>query len=150
MEKFILASKIVFFMYIVLSPFINHKYLVFLDNLYFKILFIIFIAIASFVDLDLSIILTLALLILVINFQKKPKEHFNLKITPATPQPPPISYPVQIPPIVDFPDTCSIIQEIDMSEDLMNHYIDPKIKPYENYIRQLSSKEHIEDASGII
>lgn len=154
-EQVMLALKISVFAYIILSPFLNHASVMFLNSVGAKIFIIILIVVASFVDLQLAILMTLGLLVLVINLNKDTifksvvkREHFSVNM-------PIIEQPKATPAVEDtihkFPDSCDHVQTLPreaMSEDMYNLYIDPKIKPYENYIRMISSPELLENASN--
>lgn len=150
-KKVLNAAKVAFFIYIVLSPFIPYKPIEFMNHTLFKVLFLILIVITSFVDLQLAIIMTLAFLILIINLNRDVV--FGVKH-----KPPPVSehFAVNLPLIdpktetaVNFPDRCDNFEEDRnrISQDLYDLYIDPKIKPYEEYIRALSNPQLIEQAS---
>lgn len=161
-EKALLAAKIAFFVYILLSPFVNHKPVSFLNSLPAKILLLVIIVGASFVDLQLAIIMTLAFLILIINLNKEIIFGVKNKAVPAAPG---ISehFAVGLPreflasdtrePGADtmtaFPDRCDASKgdRERVSKDLYDLYIDPKIKPYEMYIKALSHPEAIENAA---
>lgn len=152
-QQVLLGLKIVVFAYIVLSPFVNHASVMFLNSVASKIFIILLIVVASFIDLQLAILMTIGLLVLVINLNKDTifkkvvkREHFSVNMPVAKP----IAVPVQET-MDKFPDTCEHVQTLPreaMSEDLYNLYIDPKIKPYENYIRMLSSPDMLEMASN--
>lgn len=148
-ENMMMAAKLAFFVYIVISPFINHQYLSYLNAVGAKVFLILLIVAASFVDLQLAIIMTLALLVLVINLNKdamfksspppmrQKVEHFS------------VGMPV-MDTITEFPDKCQDmkVENTAISQDLYNLYLDPKIKPYEMFMRQLSSPEFVEKAGS--
>ena len=150
--------KVIVFLYIIISPFFNYSYVSFLNTLFAKVLLLALIVVASFIDLQLAVLLTLAFLILIINLNKthifgvqKSKgsspsmsEHFATGL--------PIEVIQSNDNITNFPDDdmqCSSeIEKEKISNDLFGLYIDPKIKPYEMYIKQLSSPDKIENASN--
>ncbi len=149
-ENVLIIVKILLIIYILLSPFINHKFLTIANTFSFKLTFIILITIVSFIDLQLAILMTLGFLIMVINLnipkqikQSAPSlEPFSVNL--------PVSENLSTQTISEFPDKCDVknFNDEDMNTDMYNIYIDSKIKPYENYIKQLSSPELIEKASG--
>ena len=158
MDKQILfAAKIAFFIYIVLSPFINYKYIQFLNSVVAKVLLIIVIVMSSFVDLQLAIIITIAFLVLMINLNKDAIFGINNSI-PTTPKlsehfasgMPLNQLMVPNDNMVTFPDKCSDTTYLkeEISTDLYDLYIDPKVKPYEMYIKQLCHPDSIENASN--
>jgi hypothetical protein len=112
----------------------------FLNTLAAKIAILFMIVCICFVDLQLAIIMTLAFLLLTINLSKIPftRESFAVGVPVADV-------------ISEFPDTCSPDLEKDKTENLNEHlhalYMDPKIKPYEAYVRALASSEQVESAS---
>lgn len=165
-DQVLLGLKIAVFAYIVLSPFLDHRNVMFLNSVGSKIFIILLIVVASFIDLQLAILMTLGLLVIVINLNKDTifkksvaKEHFSVNMPVAVPVAEPFAtqdstpeakMPVQQT-IHQFPDTCEHVQTLPremMSDNLYSLYIDPKIKPYENYIRMLSSPEMVENASN--
>lgn len=138
------VAKAAVFLYIVVSPFIDYSKASFANQLTFKIAGLLLIVAASFYDLQLAILLTVAFLILHIHLNRdlflgayKRQEHFS-------------AVPVTGDTIYEFPDACDAKIDDDrnrISMDLFNLYIDPKVKPYEEYIRKLSSPEKIDDAA---
>lgn len=62
--------KILILVYIVISPMINHRYLVFINDTSVKVLMLISIVLISFIDLQLAILVTVAFLIMLINVYK--------------------------------------------------------------------------------
>lgn len=161
----LLAAKVAFFVYILLSPFVDHRAVAFLNALPAKILLLAIIVGASFVDLQLAIIMTLAFLILIINLNKEAifgirnagvptvgiSEHFAVNL--PTPGRDAIASDTRDPPESDtmtaFPDRCDAFNgdRERVSKDLYDLYIDPKIKPYEMYIKALSHPDAIENAA---
>lgn len=165
-KNVLLTAKIAFFIYIVLSPFINYKYLAFMNQIGWKVLLLVIIVAATFVDLQLSIIMTLAFLILMIHLNKDVifggalggmRENFSIGLPVAE-----LQRIKDVPggTISDFPDKCGVEFEQSNSGsgsentieraniNLYDLYIDPKIKPYEAYIRQLSNPLDIENAAN--
>jgi len=176
----LLTAKIAFFLYILMSPFINYKYLAFMNQIGWKVLLLVIIVAATFVDLQLSIIMTLAFLILMIHLNKNVifggalresmRENFSIGLPVAE-----LQRIKDVPggTITDFPDKCGAEFEesnggsgggrgrgegsegaanpIERANiNLYDLYIDPKIKPYEAYIRQLSNPLDIENAANSV
>lgn len=167
-DKALIAAKIAFFVYIVLSPFINHKPIAFLNSLLAKITLLVIIVGVSFVDLQLAIVMTLAFLILIINLNKEVifgiksaptmypgtglSEHFAVGLPREV-----LASDTRTPPYTDtmseFPDSttdrCDALKanRDQVSKDLYDLYIDPKIKPYEMYIRALSHPDALDNAA---
>lgn len=139
----LLYVKVALFAYIVISPFINYQYISFMNTLPVKILLLLALVGASFIDLHLAIIATLAFLVLMINMnysyiQSKKKEFFSA----------PVPTPQKTDNMTEFPDTCQEYKPHDLSENLISMYIDPKIKPYEMYVKSLTTPEALEEASN--
>lgn len=175
----LLTAKVAFFLYILLSPFINYKYLTFMNQMGWKVLLLVIIVAATFIDLQLSIIMTLAFLILMIHLNKDVifggamrdgmRENFSIGLPVAE-----LQRIKDVPggTISDFPDKCGA--EFEQSNggagsgsgsgegaaaanpieraniNLYDLYIDSKIKPYEAYIRQLSNPIDIENAANSV
>lgn len=146
------AAKVAFFIYIILSPFIDHKYISFLNTTFAKVILLVLIVVVSFVDLQLAIIMTLAFLVLIVNLNKD--VIFGVKKTSAPMPQMPLSEHFleetkKADTIYEFPQKCNIgeVKRDQISTDLYDLYLDPKIKPYEAYIRALSTPSAIEEAS---
>lgn len=176
------VAKALVFLYIILSPFIDHqKYLKFLDNIAAKVMILVIIIIVSFFDFQLSVLLTIALFVLIINLNKNHIAKLIDISKPAPYIPPsPIVIAETTQPIMhiqsseesenfqnstldtdvvpytsdimfNFPDaSCNTkaFAETGVSDDMLNHYIDPKIKPYEVYIQMMTSKDKLADAQN--
>lgn len=108
----LLTVKVVFFLYILLSPFINYKYLAFMNQIGWKVILLVIIVAATFVDLQLSIIMTLAFLILMIHLNKdvifgsaEMRENFSIGLPVAE-----LQRIKDVPggTISDFPDKCGV------------------------------------------
>ncbi len=205
-ETALLVSKVLIFLYIITSPFIDHvKYLSIFNTITFKILILILIVITSFIDIQLAILLTIAFFVMIINFNKSQisKLFVNQPQVETQSQPQlqaqlqPQSQPIisslhnnieeeqskvtlspallktdvggHIPTLrssidtslsvvpytgetlYDFPDaTCNTkpFEDTGISKDLIGHYIDPKVKPYEVYIRMLTNGDNLEKAQS--
>jgi hypothetical protein len=165
-KNILLTAKVAFFLYILLSPFINYKYLTFMNQIGWKVLLLVIIVASTFVDLQLSIIMTLAFLILMIHLNKDVifggaamRENFSIGLPVAE-----LQRIKDVPggTITEFPDKCGAefeesnggsggVRPIDRANiNLYDLYIDPKIKPYEAYIRQLSNPIDIENAANSV
>jgi len=154
-ENILTVIKIAFFMYIILSPFINYKYLTYLNNVCIKVILLVIIVTVSFIDLQLAIIMTLAFLILIINLNStlifgSKTEAFSVGLPVAE-----IKRIETLPSqtIYEFPDKCDTAEALNppkesQNKNLYDLYIDSKIKPYEAYIRQLSNPIDIENAAN--
>jgi hypothetical protein len=158
--------KGVLLFYIVLSPFLNHKDLWFLNHIIFKISILILIIFLSFIDMQLAILLTIALLVMIINTNKHdimmlkktiPQEHI---ITDKNEEIIPIHYVVAteqeqeqvLQPLVsetaqtmyDFPEPyCPGTSNPDLSDSISMWMTDDRTKPYQDFINVLSPLESI-------
>lgn len=179
------VAKAIVFFYIILSPFIDHhKYLSHMDNLLAKVIMLILIVSVSFYDFQLAILLTIALFVMIINFNKEqinkifsmPSKAASIPSTPyviaqetidkpqlmlspastLTIEPFDIAAAQEVMPyesdiMFKFPDaTCNTkpFEADGMSANLISHYIDPKIKPYEVYISMMTNQDKLEDAQN--
>lgn len=203
-DAVLLTLKITLFAFIITSPFYNlGSALAFLDNVFAKMLILSLIVGASFVDLQLAIILAIAFFILMMSFNYRvvaskstgapapprtkevisPHEPIRTTypslldagITPAfsgmvIPHNP-IDVPTTSIPHVDAtptedkpsmglvmqnmyefpPAECQAPREASdsfMNESIMTYYLDEKIKPYEDFIAQLTNEELLESVSN--
>jgi hypothetical protein len=204
----LLAAKVALFAFIITSPFYNvGQVFSFMNNIFAKIFLLGLIVAASFVDLQLAIVLAIAFFILMLNLNNeiiKPSAllrspsassvnlHESLlstypfdvqTLTPAfsadtitTPTPktgleplPPLQNLAAIPQkkgadveelskelvmqnMYDFPPAeCETPREATdayMNQTIMTYYLDEKIKPYEEFITQLTNEELLQSVSN--
>lgn len=155
----VLISKVILFIFILLSPFIKFNTLTFLNNVIIKILLVITLLVLCFVDFQLALIATIAFLILVINMNnnmlidiKKKMDNFTnskesdneqLKSYFSTPS-------VNIPKDIDMSKNfvCQSSVKNNMNNDMLTYYIDDKIKPYDVFISMLTNEQNINKAQG--
>lgn len=185
------VAKAIVFLYIIVSPFIDHqKYLSHMDNLFSKVVLLILIISVSFYDFQLAILLTIALFVMIINFNKEQiNKIFNAPVRaasiPSTPyvisqetieRPQLMLSPSSAPTFEQFESsqsfdlsgaqdvmpyesdvmfkfpnaTCNTrpFEADGMSSNLISHYIDPKIKPYEVYISMMTNQEKLDNAQN--
>jgi len=147
------VAKIIVFIYIIISPLLNHKkYIPVMNTQPAKIIIVTMIAIVGFFDLQLSILLSIGLFVMIINFNKD-----KISISNFTPNQPTNkekkekdkpSYIGET--IHNFPTNCNItsFEDTKISEDLMSHFIDERTKPYETYIRQLTNENFLIDVQN--
>ena len=162
-EVGLLICKILVFLYIITSPLINqNKYIPFMNTLVAKILFLILIIVTGFIDIQLSILLAIALFVMIINFNKdkilKVNQESHIHKSVSIPilsenkniqqRVDKVDKPDVIPYVndtmYDFPnEICNTqpFEDTSINTDLMSHYIDSKTKPYESYIRQMTNSE---------
>lgn len=224
-DQVILAAKIVVFAFIITSPFYNvGNVFSFANNVAMKVLLLFLIIGASFVDLQLAIIMAIAFFIIMINMNnvtissaspssqvlpykplptttvsplRSPSSYatndlvspfervypalpnqtidlpvFDAEYVPATAPLPPAhashashaSQPIAQPPVhnssddhvmqnmYEFPNAeCNTPRELNdhlVNESLIQYFIDDKIKPYEDFISQLTNEELLESVSN--
>lgn len=196
-DMFFLVLKVLIFLYIIASPFINPKNLSLLNTIPVKVLLLVLIVASAFYDFQLAILLTIAFFVLLINFNRQQfssllpgsspvpvamapvpvavaqlpitSETIPRKILPEITEKPtdnllvartPLAIQMQdnitqvIAPYTgetayEFPnEKCNTkpFEDTSISNHLINYYIDPKVKPYEVYIRMLTSSENLESA----
>ncbi len=110
--------KFVLLLIIVTIPFVDYKkYLMWFDTLVVKIMMLMVIAATSFYNIEVAILMTILFFLLLINGNVQAIK----KVEPFI--------------ITDFPQNdCGINPK---KEDLIDYYVDDKLKPYENYIKQI-------------
>lgn len=197
-DMFFLVLKVLIFLYIIASPFINPKNLSLLNTIPVKVLILILIVVSAFYDFQLAILLTIAFFVLLINFNR---QQFS-SLFPGAQAPVPIPVPVPVTHLLqvspetiprkilpeitenqtptdnllvartplaiqmqdninatiapysgetayDFPnEKCNTkpFEDTGINNHLINYYIDPKVKPYEVYIRMLTSSDNLQSA----
>ena len=163
----ILGTKISLFAYVALSPFFdNKKYLYFLNNLVAKMIIVVFVILAAFFDLELSIIALIAFMILNINFHKhllvrkssrvvQEEETFHDKYLQLHENTEDYlldkrQFPVAMDTMSKFPnDTCPGRIEHgtdEMNDHLFDIYSDPKVKPFNEFVKLMTSEKQLESA----
>lgn len=148
-EEIWLFAKIILVIFIVITVFYDYgKHLSFLQNTLIKLLFIIVIAVVIVLDLHTGIILLIAFMLLMIqynsvilnNIQAKKLEFFT-----AFPKNKSISCVSNI-------DKDNDERKNKVSNDILNYNIDynvdPKVKPYEVYVKMMTTQENLEQASN--
>lgn len=141
-----LVLKAIFVAFIIMSPFLPYARLRFLNNLVFKVCMLFCILAVCFYDFQLAIIITIAFMLLVLNLNQQQiastKSTFPLETFADVPK--------------DHDDTPNEHQNIvcpstfhnDINNDMMNHFIDDKIKPYDVFIRMMTDERALASAQG--
>lgn len=154
-KGYLLIIKFALFVFIILSPVVNFKFLQVLNNIVIKIILLTVIIGMCFVDFQLALIATIAFLILIINLNNnilqmssKQVDTFNNGGASLLDQQ--FQAPVQIPKEIDQTQNivCQNNKKNDINNDLITHYIDDKIKPYEVFIKMMTSDNALEKAQG--
>ena len=142
MKEFLLG---IIFVFILVSPFI--KVSIF-SNEYIKVIFLLFIVGTTFYDLKLAILITVLFLILVINSPGKEKYTSNRFFTIGENQ-------NNIVKLVDIakapPATCPGARNVDkdnINDNMFDLFFDPKIKPYENIISEITGCDKLLSAQN--
>lgn len=159
-ETFFTVLKVIMITYIIMSPFIQYQYVSFLDNMIVKVLILVAIIVACFMDFQLAIVMTIAFVIFIINVNtsiiESVKKNIQSDLYTNFPLPSKeLQYIRETLPSQDPMETadnvqCTNASKTDINNDLVNHYIDPKIKPYEVFISMLSdpgSLDNIQNGS---
>lgn len=157
--------KSILVLYIVVSPFFNHKELWFMHHILFKISMLLLIIAASFIDMQLAIILAIAFLVMIVNTNKH--EIMMLIKSPA---------PLQESAAAATTTAAAVVQEEsapthtytytddqeddqipeaycpghanpDLSGSILAHMTtqDSRIKPFEEFVNVLSPNESLEN-----
>lgn len=208
LTQVLLAIKIVLFAFIITSPFYNvGSVFSFLNNTLSKVVLLLCIVGASFVDLQLAIIFAIAFFVLLMNLNNQTMQTTKHVLTPAAPPSkvmynfgdehvlpiksihhdipshrdvPVVTKPsVPISPIPEAPIARYETQKLDiatpsdnmvmqnmydfpkvecpippeatdayMNDTIMNYYLDDRMKPYEEFIAQLTSEELLDSVSN--
>jgi hypothetical protein len=156
----LLISKVLLFLFIIMSPFINFANLQFLNILPVKILAVIALLLVCFVDFQLALIGTIAFLVLIINLNnymlvdiKKTMDTFvnadnkNDELQSYFTKPT-FNLPKDIDMSKNF--VCQNTNKNDMNQDMLTYYIDDKIKPYDVFISMLTNEENLNKAQGVM
>jgi hypothetical protein len=171
----LLVAKLAIFLFIVSSPFYDGaKAFSFARNDIVKLLLLLIVIGLAFVDLQLAILAAIAFFIILIytlpNIAEPPKDvaikASRSTVFTETDILPMYEEPVEIAPeapeevemrdipqtMFEFPDArCAVPVEANhayMNDSINNHYLDDKIKPYEQYISQLTNQDYLEAVSN--
>jgi hypothetical protein len=147
--------KILIVVYIVFSVFFQfNTMLSFLDNKMSKIIMLLVILVVTYYDLHTGILLTVAFLILIIQFNassldiinhNKNLEFFSSSI--------PADYdkdekdPEDVKKLKQQLE-CDNVKKNEISNDIFDYQIDNKVKPYEVFVKMLTTKDHLDNASN--
>jgi hypothetical protein len=153
-EQIVLLLKVLLFTFIMLSPLMTvSKYLAFLNHSIAKVGLLAMICLFCFIDFQLALIATVAFLVLIINLNnnilvKMQRDQFtdNKNSLLDAQFAPPITIP-------EVKMTTNIVCQNqqprnDVNEDMLSHYIDDKIKPYDVFIRMMTNEDALGKAQG--
>lgn len=144
--------KSVIVLYIVFSVVYDFNDLLsFLDNKLSKFVIILIILAVTYFDLHTGILLTVAFLILIIQFnatainQNKNLEFFLSSLPADFDKDEKDSEEVKT-----FKQSleCDNVKKNEISNDIFDYQIDSKVKPYEVFVKMLTTKDHLDNASN--
>ena len=134
--NYVFASKLIILALIVLLPFVDYSLISAFDYTVVKVVFLIAIAGLSFYDMQIAVLLTVLFFVLIISSNAALFEKAKSKKEPFI--------------MTEFPAAeCPVEIKNTQNENMMSHYLDDKIKPYESYVKMLSDPEHVDNAAGI-
>jgi hypothetical protein len=167
-STYLLVLKLLLLIFIILSPILSFKGLLFLDNIVIKIVLLAIIIGFCFIDFQLALIATMAFLILIINLnnnilmasqglQQHQQQYIDTFVNKEK-QLNPIDLQFRPPIPVPIPDDIDQTQNIvcqnkiktNVNESLLGLYIDDKIKPYEVFIQMMTDEHALDKAQGLI
>lgn len=142
--------KVVLVIYIILSSIFNFNMkLTFLDNKVFKILLLIIIIGVIEYDLHTGILLVIAYLLLniqlnvptIVKVEERKLELFlaSLPTEISELQSQDVSH-------LDVP--CDNTQKNELSTDIFEYSVDTKVKPYEVFVKMMTTKDHLDNAAN--
>ena len=147
--------KILIVVYIVFSVFFEfNNMLTLLDNKFSKIVLLLAILVVTYYDLHTGILLTVAFLILIIQLNSTSLDLINhnknleffLSSIPA-------DYdkdekdPEDVKKLKQSLE-CDNVKKNEISNDIFDYQIDNKVKPYEVFVKMLTTKDHLDNASN--
>lgn len=159
----LLTLKVVVVLVLLAFPFIPSTTLTTFDTMGVKILFLLLIVVTCFIDFQLSLLLTIAFLLFVIHansaslskIQSKKQQIKDTfvntnKPSEATNQLQTYFVQPQVPHVKDHTKNivCTPPKLNDINKDLLNIYVDEKIKPYEVYVAMMTNEEQLAKAQG--
>lgn len=155
LKNYLLFLKVVIFAFIILSPVINFEAVSWLNNVILKVVLLGIIVGLCFVDFQLALLTTIAFLILIINLNNNilnmssQTKHID-NFTNTSQLDNQFSSPIQISKDIDQTQNilCNNNKKSNINEDLISHYIDDKIKPYEVFISMMTNNDALEKAQG--
>ena len=156
----VLAAKVIVVLFIIVAPFMDMSSLTAFNTLAAKTICILIIVATCFFDFTLALLLTVAFLIALINLNARTIRslhsrslHRDTFIQQAVDREDAYAHQfVQetLPHVQDVTknSVCSSTPTNDINQDLAQLYIDDKIKPYDVYIKMLTSDEQRDKAQG--
>ena len=155
----LIVIKIFLFLFIVLSPLMDlSKHMMFLNHTASKIILLSIICIMCFIDFQLAIIATIAFLVLMINLNKNISKMTNPPIIRDSyvnaSQPSYLDMQFAAPVKVDGIDSTKNTvcmndkPQNEINQDIMARYIDDKIKPYDMFIKMMTTEDALDKAQG--
>lgn len=150
--------KLLLFLFIALSPLFDlSKHMAFLNQTISKIILLALICLMCFVDFQLAIIATIAFLVLMINLNKNISKMNTISRDAYTNAEIPQSYldmqfaaPFNAKGIDSTKNIVCVNDkpQNEINQDIMSRYIDDKIKPYDMFIRMMTSEDALDKAQG--
>lgn len=166
-DKSVLGLKILLLAFILVSPMVHLQSFKILNAFAVKLVFVAVILVFCFVDFQLALIATIALLVLIIHMNNNMLSEIKTRMDTFvnSTQPPkedPLqqyfpSAPPRVPSEVDMQENwrrdanfvCPAKVPTDINNDMFTHFIDDKIKPYDVFISMLTNEENIQKAQGV-
>lgn len=147
--------KILIVIYIVFSVLFEfNSMLTFLDNKVSKIVMLFVILVTTYYDLHTGILLTVAFLILIIQFNASSldiiKQNKNVEFFLSSV---PANYdkdekdPEDVKKLKQQLE-CDNVKKNEISNDIFDYQVDNKVKPYEVFVKMLTTKDHLDNASN--
>jgi hypothetical protein len=160
---YLLIVKCVIVTYILFSTFFDfNKNLTFLDNKLAKILLLSLVVLVIYYDLHTGILLTIAFLMIIIQFnnvtltdiQARKLELFSSYVpaefdndTTQTSQTSQTNQPEHKEKEIQSVE-CDNTNKNEISDNIFQYSIDPKVKPYEVFVKMMTTQSHLDDASN--
>ncbi len=123
----------------------------FFNNKLFKIVFLFAILINLYYDLHTGILLTILFLMLLIQFNtttldaiENKKMELFLESVPSEYKKDEPRTKIQNHKVVE----CDNVKKNEISKDIFDYSVDTKVKPYEVFVKMLTTKDHLDNASN--
>lgn len=119
-----------------------------LMNKPFKIIFLLIILFILYYDLHTGILLTVVFLMLIIQFNTTTLNELETKKLEFFLSSVPAEYTKDERTAKPITVECDNVKKNEISQDIFDYSVDTKVKPYEVFVKMLTTKDHLDNASN--
>lgn len=141
--------KLIIVLLIVITTFVDvSKYIRYFDTYLFKVIAVVVIIIACYWDLHIGILLLIAFMVMVVQANAMSVKNIDAKRLELFLSSMHANVEIEETPHLDTKVECDNESKNKSDNDIFAYSVDTKIKPYEVFVKMLTTQEHLENASN--